>query len=327
MRGQNSSCGIDRVDKCNLTLGVPFFVVPMADRRRTVVGIVVFVLSLIALSTPLFIPMIRERTIYPGGTIWCVLGVMWCPAVAGLTTRLIFQTTLRGVGWQWGKGKYQWASYLIPLMYSSVVYLPFLALGYGDYARKAHSGLSLVQWIHLPLHSQPALVVVSIVTDLIVDVIPNSMATLGEELGWRGFLVPELAKITSFKNVGWISGLIWAFYHFPAILGADYLGTAPRWSSVLCFTLQIMSLSYIYAWMRLRSGSVWTAVILHAMGNIAVQGIFDNMIRHSHLTNWVVGEGGIGIGVSSGIIAYVLWRRDRQPHPELSQPVAAVDGD
>jgi hypothetical protein len=49
------------------------------------------------------------------------------------------------------------------------------------------------------------------------------------------------------------------------------------------------------------------------MHNLVVQGIFDNMIRHTRLTNWVVGEGGIGIGISSGIIAYFLWRRDRQP--------------
>jgi len=59
--------------------------------------------------------MVRERTIYPGDTIWYVLGVMWCPAVAGLATRLIFQRTLRGVGWRWGEWKYQWASYFIPI--------------------------------------------------------------------------------------------------------------------------------------------------------------------------------------------------------------------
>jgi membrane protease YdiL (CAAX protease family) len=230
-----------------------------------------------------------------------------------MATRIIFQKTLRGVGWRWGKWKYQWASYLIPLVYPAVVYVPFLAVGYGDYARKAHNALVLVHSLHLPVDSPPGLVLVSIVSDLTVGVIPNCIAALGEELGWRGFLVPELAKITSFKNVAWISGVIWALYHFPVILGADYLGSAPRWSSVLCFTLQIMSLSFIYAWMRLKSGSVWTAVILHGMHNLVVQGIFDNMIRHTRLTNWVVGEGGIGIGISSGIIAYFLWRRDRQP--------------
>jgi len=285
----------------------------MNNQRQTVAGIVIYLLLLITLSVPLFIPIVRERTIYPDNSIWCVLGLMWCPGVSALVTRLIFQKSLRGVGWRWGQWKYQWASYLIPLLYAAVVYVPLLAIGYGDYARKADNALGLVHSLHLPVDSQAGLVFVSIVSDLTVGVIPNCIAALGEELGWRGFLVPELAKITSFKNVAWISGLIWAFYHFPVIFGADYLGTPPRWSSVVCFTLQITTLSFIYAWMRLKSGSMWTAVILHGMHNLVVQGIFDNMIRHTYWTNWIVGEGGIGIAVSSGIIAYALWRRDRNP--------------
>ena len=112
--------------------------------------------------------------------------------------------------------------------------------------------------------SQPALVVVSIVSDLTVGVIPNCIAAMGEKLGWREFLVPELAKITSFKNVAWISGLIWALYHFPVILGADYLGAAPRWPSVLCFTFQIMSLSFIYAWAPRSSDEEFEVVIMIA---------------------------------------------------------------
>jgi hypothetical protein len=95
---------------------------PMANKRQTVIGIIVHLFLLIALSVPVFIPIIRDRTIYTGGRFWFVLGLMWCPGVAGLATRLIFQKTLRGVGWRWGKWKYQWASYLIPLMYPAVVY-------------------------------------------------------------------------------------------------------------------------------------------------------------------------------------------------------------
>jgi hypothetical protein len=34
----------------------------------------------------------------------------------------------------------------------------------------------------------------------------------GEELGWRGFLVPELVKIMGFTNVALISGAHWALW-------------------------------------------------------------------------------------------------------------------
>jgi uncharacterized protein len=40
-------------------------------------------------------------------------------------------------------------------------------------------------------------------------------AATGEEIGWRGFLVPELAKILPFSGVALVSGLIWASWHYP----------------------------------------------------------------------------------------------------------------
>ena len=36
------------------------------------------------------------------------------------------------------------------------------------------------------------------------------LGPLGEELGWRGLLVPELSKITGFLQLSLISGVIWA---------------------------------------------------------------------------------------------------------------------
>lgn len=37
----------------------------------------------------------------------------------------------------------------------------------------------------------------------------------GEEIGWRGFLVPELAKGLPFTAVALVSGIIWAAWHYP----------------------------------------------------------------------------------------------------------------
>ena len=42
-----------------------------------------------------------------------------------------------------------------------------------------------------------------------------SPTATGEEIGWRGFLVPELAKVLPFTGVALVSGLIWASWHYP----------------------------------------------------------------------------------------------------------------
>ena len=121
--------------------------------------------------------------------------------------------------------------------------------------------------------------------------------------------VPELAKVTSFTNVALISGVIWAAWHVPVIIGANYHGASPMWYSILCFTLAIINASFILAWLRLKSGSVWTGMIMHAVNNLCTEAIFTPMTRHARVPNYIVGEFGIGVVITSGVVAYVLWKR------------------
>jgi len=59
----------------------------------------------------------------------------------------------------------------------------------------------------------------------------------GEQLrhcAWRGdwlagFLVPQLAKVTSFTRLSLLSGLIWSLWHYPILLFADYNSGTPAW--------------------------------------------------------------------------------------------------
>ena len=90
----------------------------------------------------------------------------------------------------------------------------------------------------------------------------------GEELGWRGFLVPELYKHVNFTKTAVISGLIWSVYHYPLVIGleADELGVNTAYL-LLTATVGGIGLSTIMAWLRLKSGSVWTAVFMHAALN------------------------------------------------------------
>ncbi len=50
----------------------------------------------------------------------------------------------------------------------------------------------------------------------------NTLLALGEELGWRGFLLPSLLPLGQWRAI-LMSGLIWGVWHAPAILqGHNY---------------------------------------------------------------------------------------------------------
>ena len=80
---------------------------------------------------------------------------------------------------------------------------------------------------------------------------------LFEEIGWRGFLVPSLARLVSGRRVVVLSGLAWAAFHYPLLLlvpGGNH--GLPEWYGVLMFTLVILAANVSYVWLRMRSGSL-----------------------------------------------------------------------
>jgi uncharacterized protein len=277
------------------------------DRARTIRGILTYLVVTAVLSGIIWRVMIAGRTLAPGGSSLWVLALMWCPAAAGLTTRLLFQRTLRGVGWGKPPTWYAWAGYWIPIAYASALYLPLWIAGYTNFQSPA------VQHFAARFHvatSSPALTVVAYVLVFgTLGMIPNSFAALGEELGWRGFLVPELSKVTSFGWVGFLSGLIWASWHMPLIIGADYHGDNPTWYSVVCFAIMVIAMGYVFAWIRLKSGSVWPAMLLHASHNLFVQAIFNPLTRKTPFIDYTIGEFGAGLAILLVVLALIVWRK------------------
>jgi uncharacterized protein len=142
-----------------------------------------------------------------------------------------------------------------------------------------------------------------------LGVISAVARTLGEEIGWRGFLLPRLVKQTGFTWGCLLSGCIWAMWHYPALLFSDYnAGTRPGFA-LTCFTLMVFAASFIWGWLRLRSGSLWTSAMLHASHNVFIQVIFDGMTKPVGRVLYITTEFGAGLVVTMGVFALYFWSR------------------
>ena len=235
--------------------------------------------------------------------------LMGCPAVAAILTQLLFQRNLRGLGWGRGQAKYWWMGYGLPILYCLVVYSIVWVTGLGrvDLMVFMQQSASLVD---LPIHSPILYLIgyVAIMTTVVLAV--GSVQALGEEIGWRGFLVPTLYQEHSFTQTSVISGVIWVIWHSPLILFADYNNTgAPRWFGLLCFVVMVMGVSFVFAWLRLRSGSLWPVVLLHASHNLFVQMVFTPLTLDTGYTAYVIDEFGIGLALALALLGYLFWRQ------------------
>jgi uncharacterized protein len=241
-----------------------------------------------------------------GGLLY-VTGAMWSPGLAALATKRIFGEPISDLPWKWGGARYAWLAYLIPLAYAFPVYLivwltPLGGFLEGDFVKRTAEQFG---WSNLPASLTLILFVLITAT---LGLVGKTSRALGEEIGWRGFLVPELAKVVGFTGVGFISGLMWAAYHFPALLFGDYNKGAPAWYSVICFTLMVVADSFIMAWLTLRSKSLWPAAIFHGSHNLFIQSIFTPLTRDTGPTKYIIDEFGIGLVITIGIGAVLAWR-------------------
>lgn len=116
---------------------------------------------------------------------------------------------------------------------------------------------------------------------------------LGEEPGWRGFLLPELAKRFSPAVASLIVAAIWLLWHIPLFW---LEGAAQEGGSILYFALSVLSMSFLFTLLWLKSGgSLLLAVVFHTMINYVSAYIIPSVLpaaekskAFGHLSTWIL---------------------------------------
>jgi len=229
--------------------------------------------------------------------------LMWCPAVAAIATRLFFQQNLDGFGFRIGEIRWWLLAALIPIAYGLVMFGTGWVTGIAPFLPdKAATMLAL-----------PAL------EAALVAICSNIISATGEELGWRGLLVPELGRFANFTQLAIISAVIWFCWHVPVMLAGGYQGTGGLLYSMTIFFLAMIGGSTLFAWIRLRSGSIWPAVILHGVDNYFIQNFFPVLTATTAAGGAMLGEFGWLSVLVSIVIGLLFWHL-RYMLPKMPKP-------
>jgi membrane protease YdiL (CAAX protease family) len=235
---------------------------------------------------------------------------MWCPGLAALLTRLLLRRSLRGLGFGPGALRHYGVAYLVPLAVCLPVYLLAWLTGIGGF------NPTPIEEGRLRLGLPGGTLGTAALAFLGLGLAPllGVAATLGEELGWRGLLVPRLLVLTDPIRTSLITGVVWSLWHYPVHFAVlpFYLPRLPLWYATACFTLSVVVISGVYTWLRLRSGSVWPAALLHAASN-TYMGAFEALTTHTGVTSYWTYEYGAGFALVLPLVALPFWRSLRPP--------------
>jgi membrane protease YdiL (CAAX protease family) len=233
------------------------------------------------------------------------LALMWCPALASIAARLIGREGFTVVSFHLSGPRVApmvLLSWVTPLLVGFCAYPLAWLSGLETFRAPAMASLGLAG-------APPVLkLLVSIAINLTLGCVLAAISTTGEEIGWRGYMLTRLIDAQVPRPV-LVSGVIWAAWHMPLILSGVYAVGRYPWLSPFVFALGMVAGSFVYARVRLESGSVWPAVVLHSAWNALIQGTFDAFTSGSsrqHATTSWTGESGLLVALFTVVWAWVL---------------------
>lgn len=111
---------------------------------------------------------------------------------------------------------------------------------------------------------------ITILQIALVGPVINIIPTLGEEIGWRGYLLPKLRELFSDRAALLISGVIWGVWHLPVIVlghnyGLEYMGYP--WLGILAMIFFCVTLGIVEGYATIKFNSVIPAAMIHSTIN------------------------------------------------------------
>lgn len=178
--------------------------------------------------------------------------------------------------------------------------------------------------------SYPVAILITLAASLTYGPFMNTATALGEELGWRGFMYPQL-KARFGKNKGRIiGGLIWGAWHWPLIwlIGYEYGAAVANpigyWgfpvTGMLLFAVIACGWGILHDWLYERSRSIWVPSLFHGAINAAVTLPLTLCLTNTGSVRLL---GPMPMGILSGLpflflAALLLFKKEKEPEARVS---------
>jgi membrane protease YdiL (CAAX protease family) len=273
------------------------------DKKRTRRNLVIFTVLVLGLAA--LAGVVEPLTVPPGAEPGASgLGqLLWIIAPLGV---MLLLRILGGDGWDdFGlrpnfKGNGFW--WLVSVLTFPVVITISVLIG-------AVSG-----GLELDVNVFPAFVA-ALLPGLISAMIKN----VSEEFAWRGYLAPKVYSLD--VNI-WLShaivGMVWGAWHLPFVFVFwSYLTPAMLWTFVPLLLVGTFSQSVVYGEVRLATGSVLPAWLMHTIGNtIGNTLLLSNLVQLSPGRELVFSPGAEGVISIILMFAAGYWLHRRRKNVE-----------
>ena len=252
---------------------------------------------------------------------------MFCPLAAVLAVKKVYLHQPTGIGWKVrGKRRYWLAAWFGPAVFTVLAALLYFAVFSsrldlsGSWLVTAYRGEMDAETLRsqLGVSSLSYLLQTGLFAITLAPPI-NMLFAVGEEAGWRGYMMPQLKERFGLLNGRLLGGVIWGVWHWPIMLltgyeyGTNYLGAPVLGLVVWCVVC--FALNTLLDWLYEKTGCIWVSAIAHGAFN-AVAALFTVLTYPADTYYNVLGPTPIGLIGMLPMLAAAVWLTLRQVKQE-----------
>jgi membrane protease YdiL (CAAX protease family) len=234
--------------------------------------LILFLILTYAIAWALFFLVPLRGIAYgTGRSTLIIMGAMFAPAAGSILTRLI---TKEGFGNLYIRPHFRGhiKAYLLVFFGPTLLILISAALYFLVFPGQFDADLSVFAALEAsnPGVSPQQMLLVSLLQMILIGPVINILPTMGEELGWRGYLLPKLRELSSDRAALVVTGLIWGVWHAPVIAmghnyGTSYIGVP--YLGILAMIVFCVVLGIIEGYVAIRLKSAIPAAMIHSAVN------------------------------------------------------------
>jgi membrane protease YdiL (CAAX protease family) len=218
-----------------------------------------------------------------------ILVAMFMPAVSAIFThKFILKKPFGELGFRFGP----WRAYLKAYLLIVGVFAVNYAITWIFFLKPdltLNSFLSQYGNLTLPIPALQMILIFALITYFAAP-IANLVPSLGEEIGWRGFLLPNLEPLGRTK-AAIISGLIWGLWHTPMILLLGFFYGQQFWLGAVLHLALVTSLGVWMGYIWFETRSTVLAAFIHATFNANAYGFWAMIFVSDN--KLLIGAGGL----------------------------------
>ena len=123
-----------------------------------------------------------------------------------------------------------------------------------------------------------------------------------------------------------IVGVVWGLWHLPYMTLHWDETDESLWTLAPRVVLGTTAAAVVYGEIRLRSGSVWPAVVMHATSNAVIAGLLDDdVLVPNESIPWIFSpgiDGAIVIATAALVAGLFMARRSPTPAPDHQEAIS-----